>query len=135
MQKGQIYIPYKLFNGAVIPNCLMKNKELSQGAKLCFARLSQYAGKDGNAYPSQKTLAQELGVCERTVRNYLKELITKKFIKSISRTTSNAYVFIWNEILEESVNKTHTLKDVSIKNSRKESSSAAGKIFPLVQEK
>lgn len=73
--------PYRLWVGAFIPNWLLSRAEVSQGAKLCYARLSQYAGKDGVCYPSQETIADELGVSVRMVRRYVDELKHLKLIK------------------------------------------------------
>lgn len=72
--------PHKLFTGAFIPNWLLNRPEVSQGAKLCYARLCQYAGKKGDCFPKQKALAEEIGVRSRQVRNYLDELEALKLI-------------------------------------------------------
>lgn len=81
----EFFNPYKLFVGSFIPNWLLHRKEISQGAKLCYARLCQYAGKDGIAWPAQKTLAEELGCSEREVQRYLKQLIESGLIASEQR--------------------------------------------------
>jgi Helix-turn-helix domain len=64
-------IPWKRFIASMSPNWLMRRREISKGAKLCYARLAQYAGQDGACFPKQCTLASELGVSERTVNNYI----------------------------------------------------------------
>jgi hypothetical protein len=91
--------PYKLFYGAIVPNWLLERRELSQGAKLAYARLCQYAAKDGTdegtAWPRRETLADELGVTARQVDRYLKELENNKLIH-VDRpglTKSNRYRF------------------------------------------
>jgi hypothetical protein len=66
--------PWNLFVGAMIPNWLCARGELSPGAKLCYARLCQYAGQHGVAFPSQLELSTALGVSERHARRYLREL-------------------------------------------------------------
>lgn len=66
--------PWRLFTGAMIPNWLLCRSEVSAGAKLCYARLAQFAGRDGLCFPKQATLAGELGISDRTVRNHLREL-------------------------------------------------------------
>lgn len=70
----KIINPYKLFQGSFVPNWLMERQEISQGAKLVYARLMQYAGEDGMAYPKQRSLAKDVGVSMRQITNYLKEL-------------------------------------------------------------
>src|SRR5215510_6169094 len=93
---GQRFNPYRLFVGSFLPNWLMRRTEISQGAKLCYARLSQYAGEHGSAYPSQPVLAQELGVKVRQVRSYLNELETVDLIESeqLGLSQTNRYYFL-----------------------------------------
>jgi hypothetical protein len=69
-----------MFQGAVIPNCLLRRNDISAGAKLTWARLAQYAGKDGTCYPKRETLAFEIGVHENTLRKYITELVNNGFI-------------------------------------------------------
>lgn len=91
--------PYKLFRGSFVPNWLLCRHELSQGAKLCYARLSHFAGKDGHAYPAQQTLADELGCSEREARRYLVELQKAGLIEAKRRGLgkTNYYRFLLHE--------------------------------------
>lgn len=87
--------PYRKWIGAFIPNWLLNKNEVSQGAKLCYGRLCQYAGSNGEAFPRQGEIAKALGVSSRQVRKYLKELEQHQLI-SIERrgkTQSNMYHF------------------------------------------
>ena len=59
---------------AQIPLQLMRRPDLSFGAKCLYARLKLYAGKNGICNPAQKTLATELGICDRRIRELLSEL-------------------------------------------------------------
>ena len=106
----KFFNPYKNFVGSFIPNCLLQYRELSSSAKLLWARLAQYAGENGYCYPSQQTLADELGLSERQVRNLLQELETKQFIyretpqgqdKVFHKTTR--YYFILHPIFESEI--------------------------------
>lgn len=96
------YNPYKMFVGAFIPNWLLERPEISSGAKLCFARLAQYAGEKGEAFPSQETLGKELGVSERNARRYLKELEDNQIIQSVRKGLgqSNTYRFLVHKWME-----------------------------------
>jgi hypothetical protein len=102
MKIGQVYNPYKLFHGSITPNWLMRITEISQGSKLCFARLMQYAGENGECFPSLETIAKEIGVKEWMAHQYIKELIKFNLIQSKRRGLgkTNIYVFIWNEWIE-----------------------------------
>ncbi len=94
--------PYKLFVGSFIPNWLLKRSEVSQGAKLCYARLAQYAGQDGECFPSQPTLAAEIGAGERQVRRYISELEEQGLIETIHAGLNkpNRYRFLWHLWME-----------------------------------
>ena len=105
MQVGQQFNPYRLFVGAFIPNALMQYTGLTQGAKLTWARLAQYAGEKGEAYPSLETLANDIGVKKLQAIQYLKELEKKQFIEVLRASgkdkllhKTNRYIFLWNSI-------------------------------------
>lgn len=70
----RIINPYKMFQGAFIPNALMEWRGLSQSAKLMWARLAQYAGKDGKCYPKIETLGEEIGISRVQAKRVIKEL-------------------------------------------------------------
>jgi hypothetical protein len=72
----EYYSPYKMFRGSIVPNWIMKRNDISQGAKLCFGRLAQFAGQDEYAFPGLETLAGELAVSESSVKAYIRELVT-----------------------------------------------------------
>lgn len=106
MKIGEPFNPYRLFHGVFIPNSLLKYKGISHGAKLCYGRLSQYAGENGYAYPSYKTLANELGMSKRTAIRYCIELEQEGLIEIVLRKnkknnfTSNIFRFLWHKLFE-----------------------------------
>ena len=73
--------PWRMFVGSMIPNWLQCRREINQGAKLAYERLAQHAGKDGECFPKQETLAAELGVSERTANEYVRTLVSFGLIK------------------------------------------------------
>jgi hypothetical protein len=73
--------PYKHFTGAWIPNWLLGRTEISSGAKIAYARLAQFAGEDGRAYPKVSTLAEALGVERKQAQRYLSELLNFNLIE------------------------------------------------------
>jgi Helix-turn-helix domain len=72
----KLHQPQNLANAAHIPNWLIQIpcKMLSFGAKLTYARLCKWAGKDGKAFRSASQLAIELGSSERQIQRYTQEL-------------------------------------------------------------
>jgi DNA-binding transcriptional MocR family regulator len=108
MREGQEYNPYCKFVGCMVPNVLTRTRILTFTAQICFGRLAQFAGENGDCFPSQKRLAKEMGLSVSGLNRALKELEDEGFIKRVPpsfqgrgdhRTTR--YKFIWHPILEE----------------------------------
>lgn len=121
MQVGQEFIPFKLFLGAIIPNAILELEDLTPGAKLVYARLSQHAGRDGRCFPSQKTLAKEVGMSENAVQIAIDLLVKKGFIKRINPTgkerlehASCEYKFLWHESFEAKHLTSEAKKEIKI---------------------
>jgi hypothetical protein len=109
LQVGQPFNPFGLFNGLWVPEALARCRWLSIGAKLAWARLARYAGRDGRCFPTMKTLGEEIGVGERQAQKYVAELERHQLVRRVSRylgraQTSNGFEFLWHELFEEGVN-------------------------------
>lgn len=107
MEVGQRFIPFGFFKGVYIPNVILQNKELSANDKLVWASLCLHAGENGVCYPKQSTIADELGISERTVRNSINILVELEFLeiekpsgKDKLLHLNNKYYFIWNTVFE-----------------------------------
>lgn len=101
----RFFNPYRHFVGSFIPNWLQRRRGISPGAKLCYARLAQYAGKKtGIAWPARKTLAKELGVGESQVDRYIIKLERHGLLHVTRRgnNQTNLYRFIQVEDFTES---------------------------------
>lgn len=103
--------PYNVFVGSFIPNCIMKCKDLSASDKLVYARLSQYAGKNGTCFPKQETIAEECGLSKRQIIISIQNLENKKFIQVHKPTgrdkmnhANNSYSFLMNDVIKNELN-------------------------------
>lgn len=76
MKKKIIFITDKLKMEPILAN-----KKIPPGAKLILFNLIHRAGKKNYAFPSQKTIAKDIGLGERQVRIHLKKLNEKGIIK------------------------------------------------------
>jgi hypothetical protein len=95
--------PYKLFVGVQVPYWLMRRKEITPGAKLCYALLCRFAGRKGVVYLNIKTLAKDLACSSILVEKYLTILMEHNLLKKI--ITSDCYHFLDHEwITEENSN-------------------------------
>lgn len=61
----------------------------SSGAKLTLLALANYASESGEAFPSQKAMAQKTCLCERAIRTHLVTLEELGIITRVSRTRAN----------------------------------------------
>jgi len=111
LREGDVFVPYQVFAGkesrrhprSFILNTVMRRTDLSPTAKLLWGRLSQFAGRNGQCYPTQYRLAEELGCVPRTILRALKELEDAGLIRRkspsgqarIMRATTR-YEFIWS---------------------------------------
>ena len=64
----------------MVPNHILISNQLSPGAKLTYAMLLKYAWQNDYCFPGQERLANDMGVTDRSVRTYLHELETQKFV-------------------------------------------------------
>ncbi len=57
-----------------IPNSILRRSDISPGAKLTYVVLLSYAWQEGSCFPGQERMAEDMGVTDRSVRTYLREL-------------------------------------------------------------
>ncbi len=95
-EPGAVFNPYLVFQGAWLPNGLLERTDLSPGAKLAYARLCQFAGHDGLAYPSIATLGKKIGLKPSRARELVAELEEAKLIeRRATPGKTNHFVFLW----------------------------------------
>ena len=124
--------PWMLFTGSFIPNWLLLRTEVSAGAKLTYARLAQYAGKDGKAFPKIPELAAECGTPERTMDRNLAELVELGLIESIRRGMGlpNDYYFLQHAWMGLAQQDTPPVAQPTIKRIRSRESVATSRDKP-----
>jgi DNA-binding transcriptional ArsR family regulator len=76
-----------------VPNFILRSPKLSAGDKVTFAMLLSYAWHNDFCYPGQRTLADQLGLDDRSVRRHLKSLesIGLLVIKRRGQGRTNVY--------------------------------------------
>ena len=60
---------------------MLAHQDIPPSAVTLYGCLLKYSGKDGLCYPSQQTLANDIGVCERQIRNLVKILEDHNYIR------------------------------------------------------
>lgn len=77
-----------------IPNGVLRRSDLQPGAKLTYMVLLSYAWQKDHAYPGQDRLASDMGVSERSVITYLKQLQESGLITIRRRGLGKTNVYI-----------------------------------------
>lgn len=77
----------------LVPNYVL-GSNVSAGAKLTYTMLLKYAWEKDRCFPGQTTLAKDMRVSERHVRNCLKELEKEKFISVQRRGQGRSNLYI-----------------------------------------
>lgn len=92
--------PYrKSPTGFWTPDYIAFATDLKPGEKRAYSVLCRYAGKDGDCFPSEQTIAKDLMVCERQARRYVAALVKSGYIEVDRghRHKSNRYFFAYKE--------------------------------------
>lgn len=102
MTPGEVFNPWKRFNGALVPESILSESGLGTGPKLLYGQLRRRAGERGYCWPGHESLAKDLGVAVRTVGRWAAALLKAGFIRITRRglNRSNTYVFLWHDSLE-----------------------------------
>jgi hypothetical protein len=73
---------------AQIPSAVLDDLDVSAGALRLYAMLDWIAGKNGWCSPSERTLAERIGVSDRSVRVYLTQLKDRGHVVVTRRMTA-----------------------------------------------
>ncbi len=68
-----------------VPNFILKNAELSLGAKVTYAMFLHYAWHNDSCFPGQERLAGDMGMSQSRVSEFIKELQTADLIEITRR--------------------------------------------------
>jgi hypothetical protein len=58
-----------------VPNFILKDQEISRGAKMTYAMFLHYAGQNDFCFPGHTRLAQDIGCARVQVTQYVGELV------------------------------------------------------------
>lgn len=75
----ETYSPKGNIHGPILPQFILE-KNISLGAKVMYAILCDYAGKNDHCWPSQETLSRRLSCSITSVKKYLGELVNEKLV-------------------------------------------------------
>jgi hypothetical protein len=80
---GEAFNPFNLFNGAIVPAEILRSRDLLPSEKLVFARLMQFAGGKGRAWPSIERVAEEVALSVAQARRCIAALESNGLIRRV----------------------------------------------------
>lgn len=99
---GDAFNPFSLFDGALVPSEILRSPDLTPSEKLVFARLMQFAGGKGRAWPSIERVAEEVALSAAQARRCIAALESNGLIRRVARSgRSNEFEFLWHAIYEQ----------------------------------
>lgn len=84
-----------------IPNAVLRNPNITTGAKVAYGVLLSYAWQDDHCFPGQERMARDMGVTERSVITYLKQLDESGLIDIKRRGLGKTNLYTINRIRDE----------------------------------
>ncbi len=119
-RKFFVFNPYRSSLGCFLPQYIISNPELSFAEKMTWGVLSEFAGKDGQCFPKQSTLAESLGISERYLHDVIRSLRDKEFIITKEPSGSERiqgvglrYFFVWKDYFLNSLLPGIKLEDIT----------------------
>lgn len=115
-----------------IPNNMLIESQLTIPARYLYCVLLRYCGKDEWCYPSQKTLAKDLGCSDRHVRDLIKELEMQGLVYKKRKGYNRAN----NYKVAKSLTSDRKSSSIPVRNNdsalvEQSSSAQLGSVFPI----
>ena len=86
----------------MLPSEILRSPDLLPSEKLVFARLLQFAGGKGKAWPSIERLSEEVALSVPQTRRCVSSLESKGLLRRVARSgRSNEFEFLWHRVYEQ----------------------------------
>jgi hypothetical protein len=97
--------PVALHGFTQLPNFILKNPEISIGAKTTYALFLSYAWHNNLCFPGQDTLAKAIGMSIGSVNAFIKELQAFGLIEVTRRGQGKTNLYIINFVVKRKPTK------------------------------
>jgi len=88
-----------------VPNHILRNQNISQGAKNVYSLFLSYAWHDDFCFPGQEKLAEHCGSSKRSVVTWLQELQDKGLVEVTRRGLGKTNLYKLNFVVKDTKNK------------------------------
>jgi hypothetical protein len=97
--------PVALHGFTQVPNFILRNPDLSIGAKTTYALFLSYAWHNNCCFPGQDTLAQAIGMSIGSVNAFIKELEASGLIEITRRGQGKTNLYTINFVVTKKAKK------------------------------
>ena len=88
-----------------VPNFILKNGNLSLGAKVTYAMFLHYAWHNDSCFPGQERLAEDMGMSQSRVSEFIKELQTASLIEITRRGQGRTNLYKLGYVVQKASKK------------------------------
>ncbi len=97
--------PVALHGFTQVPNFILRNPDISIGAKATYSLFLSYAWHNNLCFPGQDTLARAIGMSIGSVNAFIKELETCGLIEITRRGQGKTNLYTVNFVVKKKVSK------------------------------
>lgn len=97
--------PIALHGFTQLPNFILRNPDISIGAKATYALFLSYAWHNNLCFPGQDTLAKALGMSIGSVNAFIKELEASGLIEITRRGQGKTNLYVINFVVRQKRSK------------------------------
>jgi len=97
--------PIARYGFTQLPNFILKNPDISIGAKTTYALFISYAWHNNFCFPGQKRLAEDMGMGIASVNRFIKELENCGLIEIERRGQGKTNLYTINYVVKQKVRK------------------------------
>ena len=76
-----------------VPNFILKNPDLSVGAKVVYAMFLSYAWHNDSCFPGQQRMAEDMGMSVSRVNEFIKTLEAAGFVEIVRRGQGKTNIY------------------------------------------
>jgi hypothetical protein len=97
--------PIALHGFTQVPNFILKNPDISIGAKTTYALFLSYAWHNQYCFPGQERLSRDMGMAQPSVNRFIKELQTCGLIEVTRRGQGKTNLYTINFVVKRKPSK------------------------------
>jgi hypothetical protein len=93
--------PVTAYGFTQIPNYLLRASDLSNNAKVVYAKLLSYAWDNDRCFPGQDRMAQDIGTSQPTIARAIQELQAKDWLEVERRGQGKTNVYVLKFVVDK----------------------------------